>query len=193
MIEILKNPKTENYHLLKETILSRRFPWFYASTTTHGESEGIPGFVNVPMFGHVFIGRPETYGWSTTDSDLHQLAVDVVREILHENNFISKQYYILRLAANCVLPNEGLQFSEPHIDHTFPHFNFIVYLTNSGGNTIVEEDTHEPIEDQPIIFTGWHYMQLPKKERRIVLVATIFPLDEENLNSLGIPYLNPSY
>ena len=36
-------------------------------------------------------------------------------------------------------------------------------------------------------------MQLPKKERRIVLVATIFPLDEENLNSLGIPYLNPSY
>ena len=79
------------------------------------------------------------------------------------------------------------------IDHTFPHFNFIVYLTNSGGNTIVEEDTHEPIEDQPIIFTGWHYMQLPKKERRIVLVATIFPLDEENLNSLGIPYLNPSY
>ena len=93
MIEILKNPKTENYRLLKETILSRRFPWFYASTTTHGESEGIPGFVNVPMFGHVFIGRPETYGWSTTDSDMHQLAVDVVREILHENNFISKDEF----------------------------------------------------------------------------------------------------
>ena len=110
MIEILKNPKTENYRLLKETILSRRFPWFYASTTTHGESEGIPGFVNVPMFGHVFIGRPETYGWSTTDSDLHQLAVDVVREILHENNFISKQYYILvELFVFYVMEEETLQ------------------------------------------------------------------------------------
>jgi len=65
-----------------------------------------------------------------------------------------------------------------------------VYLTNSGGSTFIEGKEHKPEEDQPILFTGEHYLQLPKKERRIVLVATIFPLDEKNLNLLKIPYLD---
>ena len=187
MIEVLKNSKTKNYCSFKQIILSDKFPWFYKKTTTEGDSP--TGYVDTPMYGHVFIDRPEHNGWSKQDSTMHQLAVNVVREILHENNYYSNQYFILRLSANCVLPNDGIQFTVPHVDHTFPHFNLIVYLTNSGGSTIIEGKEHEPIEDQSILFTGNHYIQLPKKERRIVLVGTIFPLDKKNLNLLGVPFL----
>lgn len=187
MLAVLDNSKTNNYCLLKETILSQKFPWFYTSATTEGD--GLTGHVNVPMFGHTFIARPEMHGWSKHDSDMYQLSVDVIREILCENEYYSNEYFILRLASNCVLPSDGVQFSLPHIDHNFPHYNLLVYLTNSGGNTFIEGYEHKPEEDQCILFTGKHYIQLPKKERRIVLVATIFPLDEKNLNLLEVPFL----
>ena len=188
MLSILDNSKTKNYSLLKETILSPRFPWFYSSASTVGDD--VKGHLNMPVFSHTFVGRPEMYGWSTTDSEIHQLAINVVREIMSENQYYTNEYFILRLASNCVVPRNGIQFSSPHIDHKFPHYNLIVYLTNSGGSTFIEGKEHKPEEDQAILFTGEHYIQLPKKERRIVLVATIFPLDEKNLNLLKIPYLD---
>ena len=188
MFEILDNSKTKNYSLLKETILSPRFPWYYSNATTIGDD--VKGYVNISQFAHTFIGRPEMCGWSTSDSELHQLAVDVVREILSENDYLINEYFFLRLASNCVLPSDGVQFSSPHVDHKFPHYNFLVYLTNSGGSTFIEGKEHKPEEDQSILFTGEHYLQLPKKGRRIVLVATIFPLDEKNLNLLKIPFFD---
>ena len=36
MLEILKNPKTENYQNLKEHIFNDHFPWFYQKTSTTG-------------------------------------------------------------------------------------------------------------------------------------------------------------
>ena len=177
MIKVLENPLTSNYLELKNFVLSSEFPWLYSHST------------KMPFYSHVFLDRPENVKFSNPQSEFLGLNLKVLDEIIQHNNLFDR-YFFLRSNANCVHADSGEQFSEPHIDHTFPHFNFIVYLTNSGGNTIVEEDTHEPIEDQPIIFTGWHHMQLPKKERRIVLVATIFPLDEKNLNLLKIPYLD---
>ena len=171
MIQILQNSQSENYKLLKKNILGQYFPWFYYKNTTAEQVE-MNGFANVPQLAHTFIARPEEYGWSKHDSEIHQIAVDVVREILFENNFNPENYFILRLATNCTFPSEGIQFSLPHVDHTFPHFNFLTYLTNSGGSTYIEGIEHKPKEDQSILFSGKHYLQLPKKERRIVLVAT---------------------
>ena len=48
---------------------------------------------------------------------------------LVKNNLYPKNYFILRLTTNCTLPSEGTQFSIPHVDHKFPHLNFITYLT----------------------------------------------------------------
>jgi len=76
--------------------------------------------------------------------------------------------------ANCVHSDSVYQYSLPHIDHRFPHKNIIVYLTNSGGNTIIEEVPYEPKEDDVLIFEGEHYIEKPKASRRIVLVSTIF-------------------
>ncbi len=175
MIQILKNSRSEKYQLLKKNILGQYFPWYYYNQTTV-EVVDMDGHKNISQFAHTFISRPEEYGWSKHDSPMHQLAVDVVRYILFDNEIHPDQNFILRLAANCVFPCQGVQYSLPHIDHHFPHLNFITYLTNSGGSTFIEGIEHKPQEDQSILFSGEHYLQLPEKERRIVLVATIYSM-----------------
>ncbi len=175
MIQILQNSQSENYKVLKKNILGEFFPWFYYDHTTDLAPEK-DGHENIPNLSHCFISRPEFCGWSKQDSVMHELAVKVVREILSENEFPPEDNFILRLATNCMFPRQGAQFSLPHTDHRFPHLNFITYLTNSGGSTFVEGVEHKPEEDQSILFTGEHYLQLPQKERRIVLVATIMDI-----------------
>ncbi len=173
MIQLLQNSKSDNYSSLKSAILSEQFPWFYRGNTTPVE-ENVTGHRNVNQYCHSFIARPEKFGFSKHDSSMHKLAVNVVREILLENNIRNNSYFILRLATNCTYPSEGIQLSTPHVDHLFPHLNFLTYLNGAGGSTFIGDVEHEPIEDQSILFSGEHYMQLPKKERRIVLVGTLF-------------------
>ena len=67
----------------------------------------------------------------------------------------------------------------PHIDHSFPHKNLIIYLNDpAGGDTVLvdkdykEIDRHHPKEDDIISFEGIHYQKMPKEGRRIVLVVT---------------------
>ena len=38
---------------------------------------------------------------------------------------------------------------------------------------IMDWEEHKPEEDQAILFSGEHYMQLPERGRRIILIATI--------------------
>ena len=176
MIQLLQNSKTESYKKLKEIILSDYFSWYYnENTTNHGYN--FDGHQNIYQFGHSFLARPEEYGYSKPNSKYFSLASNVVSEILDENKFDRSTYFFLRLNANCILPMQGNQFTNPHVDHHFPHVNFLAYLTNSGGRTFVGEDEHNPSEDDVILFSGKHYLEAPKKDRRIIIVATIFAIE----------------
>ena len=173
MIQLLQNSKSDNYSSLKKIILGDEFPWFYGENKTPNR-KSIKSHRDVPQYSHCFIARPEKYGFSKHDSGAYQLALTVLREILTENNIHTDSYFVLRLSTNCTYPSEGIQLSMPHVDHTFPHLNILTYLNSAGGSTFIEGEEHEPIEDQSILFSGEHYIQLPKKERRIVLIGTLF-------------------
>tara|TARA_Y100000114_G_C11757320_1_gene327607 strand:- start:44 stop:580 length:537 start_codon:yes stop_codon:yes gene_type:complete len=174
MIKILNNPKTDNYVKLKEIILHKNFPWYYSGNSTK-DFRKKEGHSNVFLFGHTFLARPEEQNYSQPISQYFDLAKTVVNEILTYNFVMSPaDYFLLRLNANCTLPSHGHQYCVPHKDHEFKHVNFITYMTDSGGSTYVEGEEHQPQEDQTIIFEGEHYMKLPERYRRIVLVATLF-------------------
>ena len=185
MIKVLKNPLTSNYINLKEHILSQNFPWRYRISTNSYNSNS-DGHTHMEYYGYTFLSRPEPDGYSEPTSKLLDSNLTVLREILSANEFFN-EYFFLRTSANCVHPRNGIQLSEPHLDHNFPHYNLLVYLTNSGGETFVENEVHSPKEDDVIIFTGKHYMKRPSNDRRVVLIATILPFGEDGLNSLGIP------
>ena len=62
-------------------------------------------------------------------------------------------------------------YGYPHVDHEFPHKNLIVYLTDSGGQTVCEGEVYNPEEDDIITFEGRNYQGLSNTKRRIVVVA----------------------
>ena len=163
MIKVLENPITSNYLELKDLVLSSEFPWLYSFST------------KMPFYSHVFLDRPENAKFSNPQSELLGLNLKVLDEIIQHNNLFDR-YFFLRSNANCVHADTGEQFSEPHIDHRFPHFNLLVYLTNDGdgGETIVEDKKFFPQANNVILFTGKHYMNRPRVGRRVVLISTIF-------------------
>ena len=116
MLKVLKNPVTSNYVDLKQFILSNDFVWRYDTST------------GMPFYGHTFLERPEETGFSEPLSELVNLNLTVLKEIIDFNNLFDR-YFFLRSNVNCVHPDNDKQFSEPHIDHDFPHFNLLVYLS----------------------------------------------------------------
>ena len=163
MIKVLENPITSNYLQFKDIVLSPSFPWLYSFST------------KMPFYSHVFLDRPENNKFSKPQSDLLGLNLKVLDEIIEHNNLFDRCFF-LRSNANAVHADIGEQFSEPHIDHRFPHFNLLVYLTNEGdgGETIVEDEKFFPQANNAILFTGEHYMKRPSVGRRVVLISTIF-------------------
>ena len=169
MIKVLENPLTSNYLELKDFVLSSEFPWLYSHST------------KMPFYSHVFLDRPENVKFSNPQSEFLGLNLKVLDEIIQHNNLFDR-YFFLRSNANCVHADTGEQFSEPHIDHRFPHFNLLVYLTNDGdgGETIVEDKKFFPQANNVILFTGKHYMKRPSNGRRIILISTIFEYNKNN-------------
>ena len=121
---------------------------------------------------HTVINRPEAYLFSTPASPHCDLFALVINEILVANTVLKKSFVITRAAINIVHSNQDIQFSDKHVDHDFPHTNIIVYLTDEGGRTFCGKKEHDPQEDDVILMKGEHYHEIPKQNRRVVLVAT---------------------
>ena len=159
----LKNPRTELYNEFKSQIKSNTFFWNYYPRTNEKSTPH--------MLSHSFIGRPRPdLKYPHVLSDGVKFAHDVLEEILNHNDITVNCYY--RINLNMVLPQEGKQQTPVHVDHEFPHNNILVYFSNEG-KTILENDEHDPEEDDVIIFPGVdHCHELPKNDMRTVLVAT---------------------
>jgi len=143
-------------------VLSDDFPWFYEKNPKDDFS----------FYSHVLIERPHydrRYPIST--SQFTDLANDVFNDIVNHNNLQVDCLY--RMNINAVHPwFYNPDTTAPHLDHDFPHKNFLLYFTDAGGDTICEGQRHEPIEDDVIIFEGEHCHRFPLRDRRVVLVAT---------------------
>tara|TARA_B100000287_G_scaffold116707_1_gene108710 strand:+ start:1276 stop:1770 length:495 start_codon:yes stop_codon:yes gene_type:complete len=162
MIELLGNPLTQEYDDFKSLVLSDDFPWFIERNPKD----------DFDFYSHVFLERPYSdRRYPAVTSQFMDLANVVMNQIIDYNNLAVN--CILRLNANAVHPwYYNSQNTAPHVDHDFPHYNLLVYLTNAGGDTHCEGQVHEPIEDDVILFEGEHCHRFPLRDRRVVLVAT---------------------
>ena len=147
---------------------------------------------NPPMYNHVFLGRPNSIDLYSIiySQPFMEYINEMYCEILNTNiknmgmglhqeptglgTYRNLPFNMMcRCAANAIEPStlENV-ISVPHVDHNFPHKNMLIYLTDAGGSTFVEGEEFAPEEDDVIIFEGIHWHELPKKERRVVLVMT---------------------
>ena len=167
----LKNPKTDLYNEFKSTIESKYFNWNYYPRT---DEKSTPS-----MLSHTFLKRPsEEIKYPVVLSDGIKYAYDVCEEILNHNDI--KHYCYYRINVNRVFPQEGNLRTPVHVDHwdfdeqkqMYPHWNMLVYFSNEG-KTLLENEEHDPEEDDVIIFPGVpHCHEIPEKSMRTVLVAT---------------------
>jgi hypothetical protein len=173
MIKVLHNPKSEEYLSFKEFILSNKMKWVYIPHTTESEMDG---HTNIGMYAHGLLVAPEKTKLQVpevVDTAMFNAASVICYNTLLENDIIVNSF--LRMSINCVHPLSKVVKSVPHRDHEDikEHNNLLIYLTNSGGKTVVGDEYHDPQEDDVITFGGYeHYHYTPEKERRIVIVAT---------------------
>jgi len=184
----LVNPKTQHYIAFKKYVMSSDMTWFrytkqqednYHNYDIKSKSLFQHPKMNLNKMGDVetfispFLGRPtsdEPYPHPQNSLEYIEGAVRTLKEILDYNKLEVNSF--LRVAANMVYPDSKVDTTFIHVDHHCPHKNMLVYLTDSGGETIVENDYHDPKEDDAIIFEGYHTHNVPKTKARIVLVAT---------------------
>ena len=165
-ITVLKNNCTQTYQRFKTDVHSCCFNWNY-----------FPGDdATPPHYQHVILSRPGFDGWLMPSQQSEYLlhANEVLKEIFTLNEI--EVDTILRISVNSTYYIDG-KSSPIHRDHDFNHQNILIYLSSfEGGNTHVysaeTRATHEPKEDDVIVFGGLHSMEQPKVGRRIVLVAT---------------------
>ena len=161
-MERLTNPLTPEYKQLKELVLGSDFAWFYDKNEKD----------NFHFYSHVFLDRPEFKKYSVPKSPHIELFSHVLEQIFECNNLSASLVY--RMNANAVDPQPlAPSHTISHVDHDFPHMNMLIYLPDAGGETVANvAEYHEPIEDDIVIFSGYHYHKLPETQRRVVLVAT---------------------
>ena len=178
MFTKLQIPDTPEYNDFKKMVLSANFGWSYNSMAT-GYSKYVAGngYSDLAFYSHSFLHGPSpSHGlYSKVNSEHIDLAEILLDQIFSLNNL--KVECVYRINANAVHPVESNILTVPHNDHEFPHKNMLVYLTNTGGDTIVfdkggKKHHFTPVEDDIVVFEGLHCMVPPKSGRRVVLVAT---------------------
>ena len=172
MIQLLNNLKTEKYVKLKNLILSPEFSWYWNENSTYNTNNQ-DDHENFGFYSHAFLQRPDDTDKCYSKPNSHHLdaVYDVLYEILISNQIQPQVFY--RICANSVHPTRNNLPCTPHYDHSFPHKNLLIYLTDvNNGETVVENEKYYGKEDNVIIFEGKHYHKPPTKDRRIVLIST---------------------
>ena len=176
MFTRLETPDTGDYAGLKELILGPHFGWSHNAKATP-YMENTRSYQDLSFYSHAFLHGPSPiHGlYSKANSEYLPNVETVIGQIFELNNV--KMNVVYRINANAVHPVEGNVLTVPHTDHEFPHKNMLIYLTNTGGDTIVFDDAGKkhhftPVEDDIVTFEGLHCMVPPKKGRRVVIVVT---------------------
>ena len=96
------------------------------------------------------------------------------------------------MSINWCIPDGSFVQTDPHCDHSFKHKNFLLYLTNSSGETLIykeraplvqepglDKDSHVPDQPQETFKGSIESKVMPKKGR-----AVIFDGDHYHANVL---------
>tara|TARA_B100001996_G_C18369592_1_gene481070 strand:- start:54 stop:578 length:525 start_codon:yes stop_codon:yes gene_type:complete len=173
MIKVLHNPKTRQYVQFKDWVFSSWIPWYWDNGTILTIEDGLihDGHENFGFNFHTLLSGPGDAKYSIESSMKVKEAYVVLDEIIKANDLDVDVVY--RMGINCVHPTVNNLPAFEHVDHSFPHKNMLIYMSDTDGDTVVGEDRHSPVEDEIIIFEGKHYHHPPTFGRRIVMVATI--------------------
>ena len=167
----------KNLHFIENGILNSNFPYYWNENQCYNE-DGSPD--DTGFLCHTVVKRPELRSKNEPffNSSLGEHFVDILNSFCKKNKIKYKE--ILRIAVNFTF-NVGTNKSLIHNDHDFFHKQLLVYLTdNKNAPTfLLSKDKNKLIKKvNPKKYRGFmfedcpHYMQMPEKGKRIVIVFT---------------------
>jgi hypothetical protein len=185
----------QEQEFIEKVVLGGKFPWFWKSGQTFDTEffynkhfpdwfrQHLPHY-NSQFFSHALLPVAKDGDQSHLNRELGELSpfyeffLELFHRFMSENNL--KYSKIYRAALNFNYYNE-LTHTEPHVDHAWPHCNFIMYLnTCDDGQTLIWPDDFSSTNLVPCVeYTAvafkqqWHAHRYPKPgQRRIVFVVT---------------------
>jgi|TARA_R100001530_G_scaffold123592_1_gene91557 hypothetical protein len=163
--KIIQNYLTPiKFTLLRDTIFSSRFPWFYqANVAKEDEAEK-----HTFGFTHMFY-----FGKNAQSQHL---------EILQPLLSTLKIKTLIRAKAN-FYPNQGIQRTHPpHIDFSYPHKGFLLSLNTTDGYTQFMDGTRViGKENQAMVFdpSVYHFSSTPTDTKRRINIQINY-IENEN-------------
>jgi hypothetical protein len=166
-----------------EIIESSYFPWFWTPVSSSDD---------YPFFCHVLKSR----GQEGVNSDWFNFFYPIVQRFIEKHKLFKGKYEAIRGAVNHTLSLD--ESCDPHVDFEEDHLVFIMYLTDSSGNTDIYTEKWEegklpeylnrdgkknleiqesisPEKGKMICFNGLNYhsvkFQKPKERRLICIFA----------------------
>ena len=176
---------------IERYILGPHFPWFWQDKQTFGDEEAIPQYIkpytksyNGQFLSHTLLFRTEIESVKHTERPSNEISVhfefflELFNRFMVSNNL--KYTNIFRANLNLTWHNGHLH-TAPHLDHYWPHKNFIMYLTSCDqGQTIIwPEDFLTSYMIPCVRYTAvtfknqWHAQRYPAPgSKRLALVIT---------------------
>lgn len=124
------------FKVLKETIMNKKFPWYYQETVNdqHSSDDGDMQY----YFEHVLYRNGPNSPF-----------YDLIDPLWDKLNIKS----LMRVKANCYPGSQQLITHPAHQDFTFKHTGAIIYLNTNDGKTILKDGTEiDSIENRVLFF-----------------------------------------
>jgi len=156
---------TKEKEYIKNIILGEKTPFYWVKETVIGKGE--------PCLVHGLIHR-KTQKIVSPHADFFK---KITKRFA--NRYKIPCNIFLRGCINLTFPQPGR--SAAHIDHPFPHYQFLLHLNESnGGTTLILDSKKKVIKTiRPQQFKGFgfkggpfHCMTFPKSGRRVIAVLT---------------------
>jgi hypothetical protein len=162
---------------IEEYVLGDHFPWFRTAYQVGIEHvDNASPYVDSAFFSHQLMKRSDTAISGQINSPHFEFFAEIFADWMHSNS--QPFTHIYRAAINCVYPGKGI--STPHLDHSWHHNNWIMYLTtNASAETILFNldltiEHAIPCEQYTAVSFSQqlHAHRYPTTDQRVVVVFT---------------------
>lgn len=177
---------------IDNVVLGCQFPWYYISQQTLNkdlkflpkEIKPYMSYINSPFCSHTLLARTEVENVdhlsrkSNDFSYYYEFFMEIFHRFTVQHSIKYKKIFRANLNLNWY---NGDGHTEPHLDHSWPHKNFIMYLNDcEQGQTILWPNDFSASymipckKNTAVTFDSvWHGHRFPKiLEKRVVFVVT---------------------
>jgi hypothetical protein len=134
---VIENIIEKNYQdFIEEQLFSSQFPWNFLNDVTWGNHK-VDVKNKTQAFSHVFFDNNQ-------GNSYYYLVLPILLQALSKANL--KMLNLIKIRSFLQLSNSNRrEHNNPHVDHDFPHYDFLYYVNDADGDTFFFEETTEQI------------------------------------------------